>query len=239
MKEQIRMFFAWHWAPWCVTAVVMVCILLFGGVFRGAEIDMMSRYAPMAEAFAEGNWKEFYHPRFGLFFQTLTGCIVWITGCSGDWACIWLSLVAWALAIPTLFAIMERLFDRTVAWVTIALYLVCPMLLVWALFGMRESCRTLATLWAFYALMRRISKEPSMALMMGAMLIFCTLRSDTLLIAMIFGVAYAVIDHFRMRTWGLLLWCFLCVQPVAYATWCWTGVWLPSAQYVFAWERLF
>lgn len=237
--ERIRAFLAWRWAPWCVTAAVTVLILIFGTAFRGAEIDMMSRYAPMAEAFAEGNWKEFYHPRFGLLFQTLAGSVVWLTGRPGDWACIWLSLVAWALAIPFLFAIMERLFDRTVAWVTVALYLVCPMLLVWSLFGLRESFRTLGTLWAVYGLMRRTAGESSMGLMMGAILLLCTLRSDTLLIAAMFGMAYAFVDRFRGRTWGLLAWSLLCVQPVSYATWCWTGVWLPSVQYVSAWERLF
>lgn len=237
--ERLKAFAAWRWAPLCVGVGISLLAMLFGAWFQGAEIDMMTRYAPMAEAFAEGNWQEFFHPRFPLLFQTLAGVLVWCTGMPGDAACILLSTCLWGMAIPLLFAVIEQLFDRRTAWVTVGLYCICPMLLTWSLFGLRESLRTVGTLLMVLGIFRRMEQRPSVVALWAGMLILCTVRSDTLLLAVALGGVYAVFDRAGWRTWSSVVWGALCVQPMCWVTYRWLGVWLPSSQWVGAWERLF
>lgn len=240
MLEKMRWFLNWRQGPWCVTAAVTVLAMVLGCLFDGAVIDMMTRYAPMAEAFAEGNWQEFFHPRFPLLFQLLAGLLVWATGLPGDLACILLSCFLWGMAIPGVFAVTMRLFERReVAWVAVLLYCICPMLLTWALFGLREPLRTLGTLWVVLAILSRKQGARSLATMLAGMLVLCTVRSDTLLPALFFGAVYAWFDRFRWRTWSVAAWSLLCVQPMCWVTYRWMGVWLPSSQWVAAFERLF
>ena len=60
-----------------VAAALAACFPLFA-------TDTACRYAPMAEAFAEGNWSEAFHPRFGVGFPVIAGLIrfVMVTGVS-------------------------------------------------------------------------------------------------------------------------------------------------------------
>lgn len=239
MVEKIQRFAVWRFAPLCVGLGVSLLAMLFGLWFEGGEIDMMTRYAPMAEAFAEGNWQEFFHPRFPLLFQTLAGVLVWLTGVPGDVACILVSTLCWGMAIPLLFPIMEKLFNRQTAWVTVGLYCICPMLLVWSLFGLRESLRTIGTLCMMLAIFRRMAGERSLLPLCAGLLILCTVRSDTLLLAGMLGGFYAWFDRAGWRTWVAVAWGVLCVQPMCWVTYHWMGVWIPSSQWAAAWERLF
>ena len=49
--------------------------------------DTATRYAPMAQAFAEGDWFYAFHPHSGVFFPALSGGIAWLTGVDGFRAC--------------------------------------------------------------------------------------------------------------------------------------------------------
>ncbi|PWM82040.1 MAG: hypothetical protein DBX90_06470, partial [Lentisphaerae bacterium] len=49
--------------------------------------DVATRYAPMAEAFAAGEWKYAFHPRIPMLHQTLAGCFCWLFGISGFAGC--------------------------------------------------------------------------------------------------------------------------------------------------------
>jgi predicted membrane-bound mannosyltransferase len=240
MIEKVKRFGAWRWAPLCVGIVMAICAMLLGLFFDCGEVDTMTRYAPMAEFFAQGNWQEVFHPRFPLLFQTLAGVLVWATGMPGYIACFLISTCFWGLAIPLLFLVMERIFDRQTAWLTVVLYIICPMLLTYSLFGLRESLRTLGTLLVVYAIFRRRDEACGTLLpLLAGMLILCTVRSDTLLLGLILWAIYAWFDRAGWRTWCTAAWALLCVQPMCYVTYHWLGVWLPSSQWVGVWNRLF
>lgn len=239
MLDWMQRFLNWKWAPWCVGCVVSVIAMLVGVLFDGAAIDMMTRYAPMAEAFAEGNWQEFFHPRFPMLFQCCAGVLVYVTGLPGDLACILLSTCLWGVVIPWLFLVAERLFGRQCAWVTVGLYCICPMLLTWAFFGLREPLRTLGMVWCVLAILRRMDGERALGLLCAGLFVLCLVRSDTLLQAGFLWCFYAWFDRFRWQTWCAAAWAALSIQPLCWVTWTWLGVWLPSTQWVLAWERLF
>ena len=60
--------------------------------------DVIGRYALAAEAFADGNWKYAFHPRFGVFFTTFAGLFVWLLGVSGVVACKIVSVLIFSSA---------------------------------------------------------------------------------------------------------------------------------------------
>ncbi len=236
--ERLKAFLNWRWAPWCVAGGVLGLAFLLTLLFVGTKGDVVMRYAPMAEAVANGEWQYAFHPRFGVGFPLLSGAWVWLTGEDGLMACVHVSMVAWALCMPILFCLVERLFDRRTAWVALALYAVCPMLFRWAFEGFREPFRTLAMLLAVVAILERREGMSGLLKMAVAVLILCTFRADTILIAAFVGMVYAYYDRFRLKTWSLVLWGVLCLQPTSWLAWSWTGVWLPSVQIVHVWQRL-
>ncbi len=238
MRTRIQRFLAWRWAPWSLAGVVAVLAVALSLVWTQIQGDVMMRYAPMAEAFAAGDWFHAFHPRFGVGFPILVGAWVWLTGLDGHTACVQVSLVAWACGGPLLFGLVQRLFDRTTAWVAFLLYMVCPMLFLWAICGLREPFRTLGLLLAAQAVLERRDGASGLAKMLVATLTFCTFRADTIAMAVAAWVLYAAYDRGRARTWILAGWGALCLQPTSLLAYVWTGVWLPSVQIVQVWERV-
>jgi hypothetical protein len=129
-------------AIWSVFALI---VLLDAGMVRLSAFpgnDMSSRYAPMAEAFASGNWRVAFHPRFGLLFSAVTGSISFLTGLSGFRSCQVAAIVFfWLTAFP-LWSIYRRIWDERVAAAGCFLYLMSSFLTRYAYFGLRESWKT-------------------------------------------------------------------------------------------------
>lgn len=71
--------------------------------------DTATRYAPMAQAFAEGDWFYAFHPHSGVFFPVLSGGIAWLTGVDGFRACQVAALLLWAAAAIPLYGIVLKL----------------------------------------------------------------------------------------------------------------------------------
>ncbi len=200
--------------------------------------DVIMRYAPMAEAVAQGHWQDAFHPRFGVGFQLITGAWVWLTGIDGLTACQQLSVMGWCIGLPLTFRLAERLFDRRCAWVTVLLYVICPMLLYWALNGYREPVRLIGVLLMVLGILDRREGKSGFLHLLIAMPLMCTFRADTILIAIVFGMVYACYDRFRWRTWGAFVWGMICLQPTCWLAYHWTGVWLPSVQIVHFWQKV-
>ena len=57
----------------------LLCTLLYPVTMS----DSITRYAPMADAFAREDWRQVFHPRFGVLFEVLSGGLSWLTGLEG------------------------------------------------------------------------------------------------------------------------------------------------------------
>jgi len=209
---------------WVVMSI-LACVL-----YPAVTWDMVTRYAPMADAFARGEWSLAFHPRFGVLFSALAGSMAWVSGLSGIHCCQILAFFFLAAsAIPTWW-IMRRVFDERAAWIVVVLTWSVVDYLVPALDGYRESGR-----------------------MLGIALCACAFvgaRSWTL------AVGLCVLASVRMDAWAvsaaiLAMWCGMKVWrrdwlsvPLPVIGWtlgtaamvtmthAFTGYWLPAAQFV-------
>lgn len=240
MKERLSRFLAWRWAPWCVAAGLFLFAFAVSWVWVEASADTLYRYSIMADAFAEGNWREAFHPRFGVGFSMLSGALTWLLGCNGFYGCVWVALAVWAITVVPLFDIAQRIFDRTTAWVTTLMYAICPYFFQLSLGGMRDAFRLLGTLLLVLAILQRRNGEskPSLLPLLLATPMMCTMRSDMLLGGAVLLLVYGCYDRFRARFWIGVLWFIVWCQPGCWLSWEWFHVWLPSKQIVSVWLRL-
>ena len=204
--------------------------------------DTACRYAPMAEAFAAGDWGEAFHPRFCVGMSVLAGSVVKLTGFDGYAACTFTATLAWALSAIPLFRLAERVFDRQTAWFAVVMYLICPQLLVWALKGLREPFKVLGVLLAADAVMRRRDGEKGWLSAAEAVLGIASLvlfKSDTILVAGCFTLVYAAYDGFRWKALCVAAGAAALLQPLCALVWAWTGYWLPAPHFIPFWQKLF
>lgn len=106
--------------------------------------DTTFRYAPMADAFARGEWNLAFHPRFGVLFQCVAGSIVWLTGLHGDCACQVTATLFLSVSAVPLWFLARKLFGERVAWWSVAALLVCDDFTRYAMDGLRDVGKCLA-----------------------------------------------------------------------------------------------
>jgi len=240
MRERLEAFAQSPWAICAVAAVVSIAAAVLSAFLPLLATDTACRYAPMAEAFAAGEWIEAFHPRFGVGMSVVSGIAVRIFGLDGYSACSMVSGFAWGLGVIPAFRIAERVFDRRTAWFAAVLYIACPQMLVWALKGLREPFKALGILLMADALFRcRGSRWLNFAEAASGLLLLFTFKVDGVAVGCAFALAYAVVDRFRARTWALFAWGALAVQPMCWLVFEWTGVWLPAPQYAPYFNRMF
>jgi len=131
---------------------VLAFLLALPSVFLNEvpDSDCASRYAPMAEAFASGDWDYAFHPRIPPFFPVLAGCVSAVFGVSGFFAAKLASAIVFALAAIPLYGFLDELFDRRTAFLGAVLYVFCPPLLKLAGQGLRDPARGLFLFIAAY-----------------------------------------------------------------------------------------
>lgn len=205
--------------------LVVSTIAIF--VYPVLQSDPMNRYAPMADAFAAGDWFHAFHPRFGVLFSVLTGSLAAL-GFRGDHACqiVAIGFLA-ASAIPAWY-VMRRVFDEKVAYITAALILLMPEYFVYAIDGLRDTARILSSLLIAYTFIT--DKRPW--ILAAGVFGMATLRTDMQLLAIIVVGAWMIIS-IRQKNYrsiwlpfgSLLLGLILC-SIMVYA---FTGVFLPNA----------
>lgn len=211
-------------AYWIVVSAVAVL------VYPVLMSDTMNRYAPMADAFAAGDWFHAFHPRFGVLFSVLTG--LWaMLGFRGDQACQIVALgFLSASAIPAWY-LMRRVFDEKIASLTAALVVLMPEYFVFAIDGLRDCARTFALLMVAYSF---VTLKRSWVMAIGAF-VLATLRSDTQLIGGLALFAW-VITCLVKRDYRMIFLPFLAYivglllcSAMVYG---FTGYFLPNAQAV-------
>ena len=138
-------------------AVLLVLPLVFIGDIPLR--DVATRYAPMADAFAAGNWPYAFHPRTPLLLPSLGGIFAWLFHCSGFTAVKMVSMLGFAAGVFPLAALLRRLYSSAVAHWGVGLYLLMVPLLRYAGSGLRETLKTLLILWMAAAMVRVFEKR--------------------------------------------------------------------------------
>lgn len=172
--------------------------------------DPVARYAPMADAFAVGNWGAVFHPRFCYVFQVLTGCMVWLTGIRGDVACQVIAMVFWCLSALPLFYLVRRVYDDRAAWISVAILLLIPELQVLAIEGMRDDVRIFPTLLMTLGGVMLLQEnkdlytwKPAVCLSVG-MLMTIGLRVDCIMTSSLFVIFVAIACLLKHRYYSLI-----------------------------------
>ena len=227
------------WAPYALIAAVGVVAAVVSVVWPMAALDTFSRYAPMAEAFARGDWKEALHPRFGLLFPLLAGLVSKL-GLDGYRACTLVSTLAWGVAMVPLFRMTRRTFGMAAAVFAVVLYAICPQTLVWAFKGFRDSFRLLGVLLMVSGAVGRLKDERAgFAEAAAGAAVLILSRGDAVLQAAFLWLVFAFVDRFRLKTWILAGTTALVLQAPCWLVWSWTGSWLPAYEAVWMFRRWF
>ena len=213
---------------------------MLAALFPLFATDTACRYAPMAEAFAEGNWSEAFHPRFGVGFPVIAGLIRFVTRCDGYSACATASTLAWAFGAWPVYGIASRIWDRRVAWFAVILYVLCPQPLVWALKGLREPFKMLGALMMTDAIISARSQSwRAAAKAVVALFLLFMFKCDAIALGGVLAFVLALLDGFRWRTLVVALSGALALQPMCVLVYAWTGYWLPAPHYVPLWQKAF
>lgn len=205
-----------------------------------AALDTFCRYAFMAEEFAKANWQETFHPRFGVGFPLVSGCLHWLTGLDGYRCCAFASTAAWAVGMIPLFRICDRIFGREAAWFSIALYVVCPQTFIWALKGLRDPFRMAGVLLMTSAVVTRCREgSGGLAEAMIGFPLMCLFRGDALVQACFLTGVFVFVDRLKVRSWILLGWSAAMIQVMCWLVWTWTRCWVPVYEAVGLFRRYF
>ena len=238
--EKLRAFASKDAFPYIVIAVIGAVVATVATIHPLAATDTFNRYAPMARAFAEGDWYGAFHPRFGVGFQVLTGSLTWLTGLDGYRSCSLVSTVAWALSMVPLFRIADRLFGRTAAWFALVLFAICPQTLVWSFKGFRESFKMLGALLALDVMTGwRKGGWTLVAEAAAALASLILFKVDAVVIGGLFVCCVLAVDRFHPRSLVVAATGAILVQPMCCLVYSWTGWWLPAVQYISLAERVF
>ena len=166
------------------------------------ERDIAIRYAPMAEAFAEGKWAYAFHPRIPMLYPALCGMLVWLGGITGFTAAKIISTACFAASVFPLFSVMKRIFGEKTATGALLVYIVNPFMLRLAGTGLRENMKCLLLILIVHAIFL-IREDPDsfaryLYLGLGAGIVMIT-RSEMILFCglVLFGVM------FREARWSL------------------------------------
>ena len=228
-------------APLCIAAAVFAFVAAaLAACFPLFATDTACRYAPMAEAFADGNWSEAFHPRFCVGMPVVAGLVHVFTGLDGYASCAAVATFAWALSVLPVFWLADKVFGRRTAWFAVALYVICPQPMIWGLKGLREPFKMLGLLLMTDALFRCRDKgwAPAVEASVALLLLF-TFKCDALLLGGVLAVAYAVVDRFGRNTWIAAAAGVLSLQPMCALVHSWTGYWLPAPHYVRLFQSVF
>lgn len=139
------------WPFWCFLAFMVLSILPVS-----AEVipqrDVAFRYAPMAEAFRDGDFIYAFHPRTGFLHTFTSGIICCLLRCDGFLACKISSLLFMGLGLFPLYAIMRRVYSRFMAEICTFIFVLASQLHRVSWSGLRDSHKTFLILLAAYSL---------------------------------------------------------------------------------------
>lgn len=228
-KNTIRL-----WA--CAAGTALVVAMLSVSFYPVENPDCAARYAPMAEAFARGDWYEAFHPRFCVLFQILTGSLVWLLGCSGVTACQIVSAIFLGLAVVPYWHVMRRVFkDDRIAWIALGIMLVIPRVSGDAMNGLRDTGRILAISMWMLGFLKMLDEKRGIWLQAAGVFIMVSLKIDCFAPAAVMCLT-SILFALRRRLWpgALMIPVSFAVaaSAVCFMVWSYTGWFVPAPQYI-------
>lgn len=181
--------------PWLFFLAALLLAVPLAYFADVPERDIANRFAPMAEAFAEGNWAYAFHPRIPMLYPALCGMLVWLGEITGFTAAKILSVACFAAAAFPLFSVMKRVFGEKTAAGALLVYIVNPFMLRLAGTGLRENMKCLLLILIVHAIFLILEAPDSFArylyLGLAAGVVMIT-RSEMILFCglVLFGVMF-------------------------------------------------
>jgi len=217
---------------WLVALLVwIVSSALACGLYPVTLFDPCARYAPMADAFARGDWYYAFHPRFGVLFSVLSGAVSFLTGLSGIYAIQVVACFLLTLAAVVMFAFARRISDsEPVAWWTFALTFLAPDFFRYAIDGLREPGKCLVFALIGYGVAARKSGSFALALFLYVTLQTYGFAASTALL-FFWCLWFAVRREWRMLPLPILGW-GIGTAVVTVLTHAYTGHWLPAPHFI-------
>lgn len=198
--------------------------------------DTMSRYAPMADAFARGEWYLAFHPRFGVLFQCVSGSLAFL-GLPGDVACQATAIGMLIVSAVFMWKVADRLFGLEAAWWTFGIVVLCDFFLNNSMDGLRESGKCLSLAFVAWGVVSGRSRWVG-----AGVFVLITIVSYGFAVATALLGTWAVWVFARGLSWRKLVWpgtgwsagtvvCSLMVHA-------YTGYWLPVPHFIRFLEKL-
>jgi hypothetical protein len=162
--------------------------------------DSAARYAPMADAFAAGDWRMAFHPRFGVLFQVLSGSVAAMMGIDGDRS---LQIVAFgllSLSLVPIWFLSKRIFGERVAWLSVLLVFFGDDFFRYSLDGLRDSGKCLGFALLGLGVVERKGHWFGLGLF-----VLISLASYCFAVGMLFLSGWCVYALLR-REWRMVLW---------------------------------
>jgi len=217
---------------WLAAALYwMVASALACWLYPVTVADTCARYAPMADAFARGDFYYAYHPRFGLLFETLAGVLSWVTGLPGIYTVQIAAFLLLALSAVVLFGFAKRLgASDEVAWWTFAIVLLFPDFFRYALDGLRETGKCLVFALVGYGAAASCSGAIALAIFLYITLFAYGFAAASVLL-FIWSVWFACRREWMKIPLPVLGWA-VGTAAVTVLTHAYTGHWLPLLQLI-------
>lgn len=183
----------------CAVLLLLLPALLFSEL---PKLDVACRYAPMAEAFAAGDWEFAFHPRVTPLLPVCAGILAKLFPVSGWAACQMASALFLALSVFPVFFAIRRIYGFGNAVFASALIPFCSYLMRLGCFGLRETAAVFGASLLLYAaaLLHDSGRRPGgyLAFAFGAAVLLLS-RGDTALFVAAASLALLVWDFIRHR----------------------------------------
>lgn len=207
--------------PWLFFASIWLLLIPAMVLFDLPPRDVADRYAPMAEAFAAGDWRFAFHPRVTPLLPMLAGTIAFLLRCGGFAACQLAGALMLSLGVFPLYRGCRGIYGfRTAVW-TLILYAGCSSLLRLGYYGVREPCGVfgVALLFCSAAELHLHPKKPLGCLLFAvAETVLLLTRGDVALFAAGAFAALLVWDVLKhrlvLRSVGVAAFVLLALSPV-------------------------
>ncbi len=199
--DQIKEFIHRHPLLFLTLAGVLLTLPMLA-MAELPQRDVLFRYAPMAQAIADGDWAIAFHPRIPPLLPVLGAIVILGLGCSAFAALKLVSAASFVLTLLPLWGIFRRVFNSQIAVGGCIFYLFCSYLLRQAPTGLRESTKCFFLVLMTYAIIRIFQERRRLGsyLLFGAAAAAMGLtRDDSILYAMLIGLFIAGLETVKLR----------------------------------------
>jgi 4-amino-4-deoxy-L-arabinose transferase-like glycosyltransferase len=222
--------------PWLIFILIFALYLPAMFLMDIPSRDVALRYAPAADAFAQGDWLNAFHPRFQMLHQLFSGIFTFLFRTDGFTGTKLSSLFFYALGVFPFFALMREVFTEKIAKFSLLFYLFASRILILGYEGLRESHKMLVILLLALGMIHIVKQSERLKGYMitgiAAGLAVCT-RNDMILFSVCILVFCGILDSYRnsisWRSLVMFLFAGISAMPEFLVNYWITGYFIPGA----------